>query len=157
MRKVSENKEFPFLSTSLCYYELINNELVNLDRDEELLQKAYERCKNNNSKLYVSWHGMHRTDMFEIDDLPSFARAFHFEKAEHEHDIEWHISNIDAGNGYVYVDIEFKCGCTFDGSDGIRRMYKDLLEQKGWEMVVSHIGGYDGRYTIKVKKRTMKE
>ena len=65
MRKVSENKEFPFLSKSLCYYELLNNNLEDLSRDENLLKNAYIRAKNGESKIYITWHGNYRTDMFE--------------------------------------------------------------------------------------------
>lgn len=45
MRKVSENKEFPFLLEDLCYYELANNDLKDLTRNENLLREAYIRAK----------------------------------------------------------------------------------------------------------------
>ena len=74
MRKVSENKEFPFLSKSLCYYELLNNNLEDLSRDENLLKNAYIRAKNGESKIYITWHGNYRTDMFELDNLYTFGQ-----------------------------------------------------------------------------------
>ncbi len=157
MRKVSENKDFPFLSKSLCYYEVVDNELKDLARDEKLLKEAYERVKKGKSKLYVTWHGQYRTDMFEIDDLVSFGQTFGFEKPEHIHDIEWKCCNKDDNGAYVTIEVDFKCGCTFDGFDGIQKLKKELLLQKGWDMSASAgMGICDSKYTIKVLKNSIK-
>lgn len=115
MRKVSENREFPFLSESLCYYELANNHLIDLARNENLLRDAYNRAKNAESKLYVTWHGNYRTDMFELDDLDSFSQAFGFEEQKHIHDIEWKFYDKEEKGAYTSLEINFKCGCAFDG------------------------------------------
>lgn len=127
MRKVSENKGFPFLSEDLCYYELVNNDLKDLIRNENLLREAYNRAKNKESKLYIAWHGNYRTDMFELDHLDSFAQAFGFEEQKHIHDIEWKFYDKEEKGAYTSLEINFKCGCTFDGCDGIRKLKKELF------------------------------
>ena len=156
MRKVSENKGFPFLSQELCYYELENIDLKDLTRNESLLREAYNRAKNEESKLYITWHGNYRTDMFELDDLDSFAQAFGFEEQKHIHDIEWKFYDKEEKGAYTSFEIHFKCGCTFDGNDGIRKLKKELLLQKGWDMSASYLGGYNSKYIIRVRKNSIK-
>ncbi len=156
MRKVSENKGFPFLSEDLCYYELVNNDLKDLIRNENLLREAYNRAKNKESKLYIAWHGNYRTDMFELDHLDSFAQAFGFEEQKHIHDIEWKFYDKEEKGAYTSLEINFKCGCTFDGCDGIRKLKKELLLQKGWDMSASYLGGYNSKYIIRVRKNSIK-
>lgn len=156
MRKVSENQEFPFLSKSLCYYELLNNKLEDLSRDETLLKNAYIRAKNGESKIYITWHGNYRTDMFELDNLNDFGQSFGFEQQNHIHDIEWKYYDKEEKGAYISLDIKFNCGCTFDGCGGIRKLQKELLLQKGWDMSASCLSGYNSKYIIRVRKNSIK-
>lgn len=93
--------------------------------------------------------------MFLIDDLQKLGVAFGFEQTAHEHKIIWKCENLQEKGAYVTVRIEFACGCTFDTEDGIYRLKKELLQCKGWDMAASYLGGYKGKYTVRVKKSTI--
>ena len=155
MRKVSEVDEFPFLSKSVTYYEAINNEISELSNNENSIKDAYIRAVDGRSNLYVTWHGTYRTDMFLIDNLHELGLAFGFEKADHEHKIIWKCENPQEKGSYVTVNVEFACGCTFDTEDGIGRLKKVLSQCKGWDMSASYLGGYNGKYIIRVRKNTI--
>lgn len=157
MKKTSEVKDFPFLIDGINYYELYNNDLIDLGHDKVLIENAYSRAKNDLSKLYVIWHGIHSTDLFIVDDLYALGQAYGFEKPTHIHDIEWKYYEEDSRGGYVTLNIKLKCGCCFDGVGSIQRLKNDLFIQKGWEMSKSYMGGYKGNYTIRVLKNSIKE
>lgn len=156
MRKISNEKDIPFLSESIRYYEAVNNELRELNQNEALLGEAYFRAKDGKSKLYFTWHGQYKTDMFEVDDLPSLGLAYGFEQSDHTHDIDWSIRDVNERGSYYTVDVEFKCGCTFDGTDGKQKMRMALRSCKGWETSASQRSGCNGKYTVRVLKNSIK-
>lgn len=156
MRKVSNENDIPYLFESIRYYEAYNNELRELNQDRTLLSEAYARAKSGASKIYFTWHGQYRTDMFEVDDLPSFGLAYGFEQSDHTHDIEWHVRDINERGAYVTVDVEFKCGCTFDGLDGDKKLQMTLKSLKGWEMSKSYISGCRGKHTVRILKSSLR-
>lgn len=153
MQFASEVENFPYLSKELCYYEIRDNDIFCLDRNEIQIKEAYLRAKNGESKLYATWHGQYRTDMFYLDDLKQLGQTFGYEESDHVHEFEWKVTRTEGA--FAWIDIEFKCGCTFDGAGGIQKLSRELLRQMGWNMVVSGRGGYDGRYTIKVWKNSL--
>jgi len=155
MRKVSEDKKFPFLLEGIRYYEAKDNNLIELDNKEGLIEEAYKRANKKESKLYLTWHGEHKTDMFEVDDLYSMGLAFGFEKYNHDHVSDWKIV-CDEGRGYVDVEITLRCECVFDSMDWRRRLAKQLFIEKGWEMVISRGSKYSDKYVVRIKKNTMK-
>lgn len=155
MQKTGDVDNFPFLSKGVTYYEAKNSEICELGNSENSMKDAYARALAGESNLYVTWHGAYRTDMFFVDDLHKLGVAFGFEQMEHEHKIIWECENPQEKGSYVTVDIEFGCGCTFDTEDGIYRLKKELALCKGWEMSASYLGGYKGKYIIRVKKNTI--
>ncbi len=158
MQNSSDVEKFPFLSKELNYYELTNNELVDLGRNENLIKEAYFRAKNNKSTLFATWHGTYRTDMFLINNLSAMGQSFGFEKPLHLHDISWSVKDGNSRSAYATVDLKFNCGCKFDGAGQKEQLKRDLLIQKGWEMSSSAgIGGYDGKYLISVLKKSIKD
>lgn len=157
MQRTSEVEKFPFLIKDMHYYELKNFDLIDLGHDKSLIEAAYLRAKNNESKLYVTWHGTYRTDLFLIDNLFTFGQTLGLEQPTHIHDIEWNYHDNDSRGGYATLDVRFKCGCCFDGVGAMEQLKKDLLIQKGWEMSKSYMGGYNGKYIIRVLKSSIKE
>ena len=151
MRKTSEDDDFPFLTNEIHYYKVKDNDLIDLERDKE----AYLEAEKNKCKIFLTWHGTYRTDLFFVDDLKKLGQAFGFIAPEHIHDIEWAFEESNPTGVYVYVNLKFKCGCTFNGLGGIERLKNDLLYQKGWEMSKSYMGTHNNCYTIKVLKRSI--
>ena len=158
MERTSNVEKFPFLIKGVNYFELIDNELIDLGHEENKIKEAYLRAKNNQNKLYITWHGVHRTDMFFVDNLNQLGQAFGFEKPDHYHHMEWRYRDEVARGGYITVDIIFKCGCNFDYIGGTEQLKRDLLIQKGWQMSGSGgVGGYNGKYSISVLKSSIKD
>lgn len=157
MQRTSEVEKFPFLIKDMQYYELKNFDLIDLGHDKSLIETAYLRARNNESKLYVTWHGTYRTDLFLIDNLFTFGQALGLEQSTHIHDIEWNYYDNDSRGGYATLNVNFKCGCRFDDVGAIEELKRDLLIQKGWEMSKSCMGGYNGNYIIRVLKSSIKE
>lgn len=155
MRKVSNENNIPYLNEGLRYYEAHGSELCELNQDINMLREAYVRAKSGESKLYFTWHGQYRTDMFEVDDLLQLGLAYGFEKCDHTHDIEWHIHDIYERGAYFTVDVVFKCGCTFEGVDARKKLKMALKSLKGWEMSQSSLGICNGRYTVRILKSSM--
>lgn len=156
MRKVSNENDIPYLLEDIRYYEACNNELRELNQDRALLSEAYARAKAGASKIYFTWHGQRRTDMFEVDDLTSFGLAHGFEKSDHTHEIDYHIHDINERGSYFTVDVEFKCGCTFNGLDKDKRLQIALKSLKGWELTKSYPSYYNGKYTVRILKSSMR-
>lgn len=156
MRKISNESDIPYLAESIRYYEARGNELHELNQDETLLREAYMRVKSGESRLYFTWHGQYKTDMFEVDDPLPLGLAYGFEASDHTHDITWNIRDVNERGSYFTVDVEFKCGCTFDGIDGDRRLQLALKSLKGWD-IAKRSNGYDGKYTVRVLKSSMRQ
>jgi len=94
--------------------------------------------------------------MFEVDDLLQFGLDFGFEKSDHTHEIAWRFCDANERGSYVSVEVEFKCGCTFDGADRIKKLQMVLKSLNGWEISKSYLGGYNGRYIVRVLKSSMR-
>lgn len=155
MRKISNESDVPYLSDGIRYYEARDNALYEINQNEVLLREAYARAKAGESKLYFTWHGQFKTDTFEVDDLLPLGLAYGFEEANHMHDVEWRICDENERGAYFSVDLEFKCGCTFDGVDRDKRLQLTLKSLKGWE-ISKHSNGRNGKYSVRVLKSSMK-
>ncbi len=104
------------------------------------------------------WPGNWRSDLFIIDDPNLLADAYGIEyEGAHSHKIKWEISSIDDGeSAYAYVDITFLCGCELSFSK-IKAFAADMYRQYGWDVATSKgIGGHSGKYTISVRRSTLK-
>jgi hypothetical protein len=83
MRSAKETNNFPYDMSIICYFEVDKNGNVsqvyhkNKSNRPEILE-AYERAMNNTTTLYAVWPGNWSSDLFIIDDLDSFAKAFNF-------------------------------------------------------------------------------
>lgn len=157
MRKTSKTEKFPFLMKTLKYYEVKDNSLYEVDNNVLSIKEAYLRATTGESTLYASWHGTYSTDIFLIDDLHELGVAFGFEKSDHVHEIEWKYVNPQEKGAYISIQIEFKCGCSFDTVDGKEKLKKDLLLCKGWEISSSGLGGCNSKYTVRVKRSSIKD
>lgn len=159
MRSAKENKEFPYDSTLICYIEVFpDGKTRQVFCNQTDIEQAYNRAKKGESQIYAVWPGRYKSDLFIIDDLNKLADAYGIEKEDgHIHDITWKFSSMDDKKSrYVYVDIEFKCGCEFHYGM-IKKLALDLKKQLGWEIATSTgLGSYAGKYTIKVLRSSIK-
>ena len=93
MRKASEVEYFPYTNSTNCYIEVgFNNSVSSLSHknksDRPGIEAAYNRVLLGSSRLYCAWPGNYRTDLFIIDDLNSFAKAFGIAcEGEHIHSV----------------------------------------------------------------------
>lgn len=61
--QVMGDATFPHGSRGVCYYVIKSNQLVEVGYDD-----AVRRARRG-GRVYATWHGQWRTDMFEVDDL----------------------------------------------------------------------------------------
>jgi hypothetical protein len=83
MRSAKETNNFPYGISTVCYFEVDKNGNVSQvyhknKSDRPKLLGAYNRVKNNTTTLYAVWPGNWSSDLFIIDDLDAFAKAFNF-------------------------------------------------------------------------------
>ena len=80
MRSDKEAEYFPYSSKLLCYIlfdgEKVEQLLHHRKSDLDDVIKAYNKVKEGKAKLYAVWPGQYRSDLFEIQDLDKFAKAF---------------------------------------------------------------------------------
>lgn len=81
MRSAKENINFPYEMKLVCYFEVDKsgnvkqvNHITISERPK--LFDAYRRAKNQATTLYAVWPGQYKSDLFIIDDLKAFARAY---------------------------------------------------------------------------------
>ncbi|MBV8933657.1 MAG: hypothetical protein JOZ47_04185 [Kutzneria sp.] len=156
--------DFPYTLSTVCYIEVSSGGTVTFGRDAG----TYERARSGASRLYAVWPGQYRSDLFVIDDLDDYARAFgivHDERrtglADHEHRVRWSISPYETNpNGsYVSVEVRFDCGCEIKD---LAAFAKHMREQKGWAVATStgFSGGWsqdDGhRFSVRVRRTSLR-
>jgi len=83
MRSAKEVDNFPYSSSTVCYFEVDKNGNVSQvyhknKSDRPSVLEAYQRVMNKTTTLYAVWPGNYRSDLFIIDDLNAFAKAFNF-------------------------------------------------------------------------------
>lgn len=151
--------EFPYRLRTMCYIEVHKDGQVTHGRDAD----TYRRATAGESRLFAVWPGEWSSDLFAIDDLDQYARAFgivHDEErtglADHEHRVRWTISSSeDKPHGtYVSIDVRLDCGCTIRD---LTTFASQMREQKGWHIVTSRGWGSSGTdekgYTYSMRAR----
>lgn len=83
MRSAKEVDNFPYSSSIVCYFEVDKNGNVSQvyhknKSDRPNVLEAYQRVMNKTTTLYAVWPGNYRSDLFIIDDINAFAKAFNF-------------------------------------------------------------------------------
>ena len=81
MKKCSEVDLFPYTERRCCLIEVRKDNLIEqithyrkMDLDE--VKNAYLRAVNKESVLYYVWPGNYTSDLFIVDDLDQFLKAF---------------------------------------------------------------------------------
>lgn len=81
MRSAKETDCFPYTNKKLCYIEVGKDGSV-LDiphknkSDRSYVSESYRRALSGESAIYAVWPGDWSSDLFMIDDLDAFAKAF---------------------------------------------------------------------------------
>lgn len=83
MRSAKETDNFPYGVSTVCYFEVDKNGNVSQvyhknKSDRAKVLEAYQRVMNKTTTLYAVWPGNWSSDLFIIDDLDAFAKAFTF-------------------------------------------------------------------------------
>lgn len=138
--------DFPYTLQTMCYIEIGAAGDVKFGRDAG----TYERARSGAVRLFAVWPGQWRSDLFAIDDLDEYARAFGLVHdptrtglADHEHDIRWSISaHEDKPNGtYISIELRLDCGCRILDLDAFA---KQMREQRGWDIATTTGWGSSG-------------
>ena len=164
MRNAASCDCFPYTDPTVCYIAVdAEGHVGQVDRDKDSILKAYQKACDQTHRLYAVWPGKYKSDLFEIDDLAAFARAFDIvgpETPVHRHDLSWHLSSIDDGKStYAMVEVVFNCGCELTHSN-IKRIASELYDQMGWQMTTSrgiscHTNGERTEYILRVLRRSL--
>lgn len=59
----------------VCYIEVGKSGGLRQIHGREAIRGAIQRAKSGTSRIYATWPGQHRTDLFFIDDLASLEAA----------------------------------------------------------------------------------
>lgn len=150
MRSAKEaGRSFPYDMDTMCYMEVLSDATVTntqhkMVRDREGLQEVYERVKTGASKLYAAWPGNYSTDLFEIDDLEAFAKAFGLDTGapKHIHSFTWKKADYQFNEGsFVSIEVRFACGCYQQEQIDIREFAGFANHHLGWEVVTGTAHG----------------
>jgi len=81
MRSAQEAGNFPYKMSTVCYFEVDENGSLSQvyqknKSDRPKVLEAYQRAINKTATLYAVWPGRWSSDLFIIDDLDAFAKAF---------------------------------------------------------------------------------
>ncbi|HCS73611.1 MAG TPA: hypothetical protein DIW17_07040 [Clostridiales bacterium] len=81
MRSAKATDNFPYEMSTVCYFEVDKNGDVSQvyhknKSDRPKVLEAYQRAMNKTTTLYAVWPGRWSSDLFIIDDLDAFAKAF---------------------------------------------------------------------------------
>lgn len=81
MRSAKEAGHFPYEASTVCYFEVDEHgalsQLYHKNKlDRPRVQQTYQRVINKETTLYAVWPGRWSSDLFIIDDLDAFTKAF---------------------------------------------------------------------------------
>lgn len=79
MRKASaiQGTTFPYTDKAVCYIEqLPSGEIMQIDHYVRERKAVYYRVVNEGSKLYAVWPGRYTSELFEIDDIQAYGKAY---------------------------------------------------------------------------------
>lgn len=154
--------EFPYKLGAMCYIEVLANGEVRFGKDHE----AYKRALAGQSRLYAAWPGQWRSDLFAIDDLTPYARAFGIMHdaertglAEHDHDISWSVNDSEPNPraAYLSIDLRLNCGCKIRD---LRTFAAQMRRQRGWDIATSTGWGsssseQETTYYLRVRRKSL--
>ena len=155
--------EFPYTLATMCYLEVGSGGEVTYGRDEG----TYVRVRAGESRLYAVWPGQWSSDLFAIDDVEEFGRAFgivHDEDrtglADHEHQVRWSVSPYEdrPSAAYINIDVQFDCGCAIRN---LRTFASQMRQQRGWDVATSGGWGSHGSdvngytYSMRVRRKSL--
>lgn len=155
--------EFPYTSSTICYIEVHEDGHVTHGRDAD----TDERAVRGTSRLFAVWPGQWRSDLFAVDDLDEYARAFgHVHDAErsgladHEHAVRWSMSPYETKprGSYVAIEVRLDCGCRIRDLGAFAKQMKD---QRGWDLPTnsgwgSHGSDEDGwTYSVRARRKSL--
>lgn len=156
--------EFPYEMQTMCYIEVAKDGEVTFGRDSG----TYQRARSGESRLYAVWPGRWRSDLFTIDDLDEYARAFgivHDEKrtglADHRHGVQWstHPHEPNPNSSYITIELRLDCGCEIRD---LKVFAEQMREQQGWNVATTTGWGSswsekDGKtYSIRVRRTSLR-
>jgi len=83
MRSAKESDNFPYNMKTVCYFEVDKqgntNHIHHKNKsDKQGVFESYLRAVKKDTTLYAVWPGNWSSDLFIIDDLDAFAKAFNF-------------------------------------------------------------------------------
>ena len=125
---------FPYTNATNFYFEVLSGgEVRPVDRKvsstQDTFNEVYKRIKNNESILYVTWTNNYNTELFMVDDITGFAKAFGFMQ-ETEYKFSWSVSEEHCGSQSNWMDIEIIGELDLD----IGNFYSYLYSRFGWEI-----------------------
>jgi hypothetical protein len=155
-------KDFPYTQKTVCYIEVVNDGSVTFNSNG-----AYGRAVAGESRLFAVWPGQYRSDLFAIDDLDEYAKAFgivHDRErtglADHEHQVRWDRDPREQKpNGtYIGIKVSLDCGCEIHD---LGTFAAHMRQQKGWDIATS--GGWGSstqvghapRYSLRVRRKSL--
>ena len=128
---------------------------------------TYARATAGDVRLYAVWPGNWSSDLFVIDDLDEYARAFGIVHdpgrtglADHEHQVRWSVCPYEQKPNGAYISIEvcLDCGCEIRDREAFA---KQMRQQKGWDIATStgwsSHGPIDGpkTYTLRARRKSL--
>ena len=155
--------EFPYTLATMCYIEIRDDGSVTHGRDDD----TYGRATSGASRLFAVWPGQWRSDLFAIDDLDQYAKAFGLlhdpERtglADHDHEIRWSVSPHEQKplGSYISIMVQMDCGCRIKD---IRAFAAQMKQQRGWDLATSTGWGGGGSdadgwtYTLRARRRSL--
>jgi len=83
MRSAKKSDCFPYTMSTVCYFEVDKKGNTNRihhknKSDKQEVFESYKRALKKITTLYAVWPGNWSSDLFIIDDLDAFAKAFDF-------------------------------------------------------------------------------
>ncbi|WP_339313445.1 hypothetical protein [Paenibacillus sp. FSL M7-0896] len=81
MRSAKEAENFPYGASTICYFEVDErgnvSQVHHKNKSDRLkILEIYNRVMSKETTLYAVWPGRWSSDLFIIDDLDAFAKAF---------------------------------------------------------------------------------
>ncbi|MEK5033429.1 hypothetical protein MKY96_18390 [Paenibacillus sp. FSL R7-0302] len=81
MRSAKGAENFPYSASTICYFEVGGggdvSQVYHKNKSDRLkILEIYNRVSSKETTLYAVWPGKYSSDLFIIDDLDAFAKAF---------------------------------------------------------------------------------
>lgn len=77
MKRASENKEFPYASKFVCYFEVFpDGTVAEISNDVRAVEPAFQRASEGTVKIYAVLPERYVSSLYEIDDINLLADAY---------------------------------------------------------------------------------